>query len=243
MKSNETNYNILKDACEDLELEFSDEKFETFNMYKDLIKEWNDKVNLTSILDDNEIFKKHFIDSIKVYKFKPLLEAENVIDIGTGAGFPGLPMKIINDKINITLLDSLNKRINVLKDIVKKLNLKSVNLVHGRAEEYLKSEKLREHYDIAISRAVANLTVLSEICIPYVKVGGYFVALKGPNVEEEINSARNAIGTLGGKFIEVIPIKIEGSELNHNLVIIKKINPTDDKYPRKWKQISNKPII
>lgn len=243
MEYNKIQYDMLKDVCNNLGLEFTDEKYNKFNLYKDLIKSWNEKVNLTAILDDEEIFKKHFIDSLKIYEFNPLLNLNNVIDIGTGAGFPGLPMKIINDRLNITLLDSLNKRINVLGDIVNKLELESVNLVHGRAEEYVRSKGIRESFDIATSRAVASLTILSEICIPYVKIGGYFVALKGPSVDEEINSARNCIGTLGGKLIKVIPIDIEGSNLNHNLVIIKKVRETETKYPRKWKQIMKRPIL
>lgn len=242
MEYNKIQYNMLKDACHNLGLEFTDEKFNKFNLYKDLLKSWNEKVNLTAILDDEEIFKKHFIDSLKIYEFNPLLSSRNVIDIGTGAGFPGLPMKIMNDRLNITLLDSLNKRINVLNDIVSKLELESVKLVHGRAEEYVRNKDIRESFDIATSRAVASLTILSEICIPYVKIGGYFVALKGPSVDEEINSARNCIGTLGGKLIKVIPISIEGSNLNHNLVIIKKVRETEIKYPRKWKQIMKRPI-
>lgn len=243
MEYNKTHYNLLKDTCKKMELDFTDEKYEKFNLYKDLVKEWNEKVNLTAILDDDQIFKKHFIDSIKVYEFKPLINSKSIIDIGTGAGFPGLPIKIMNDKLNITLLDSLNKRINVLNDIVNKLELESVNLVHGRAEEYVRNKGIRESYDIAISRAVANLTTLSEICIPYVKVGGFFIALKGPGVDEEIDTARNCIGTLGGKIMKILPINIEDSDLKHNLVIIKKVKETDLRYPRKWKQINNKPIL
>nr|WP_143160589.1 16S rRNA (guanine(527)-N(7))-methyltransferase RsmG [Clostridium grantii] len=236
------NYNVLKEACNDIGVEFTDEIFEKFDLYKDLLKEWNEKVNLTAILDDEEIFKKHFVDSIKIFNFKPLMEAKTLIDIGTGGGFPGIPIKIIKSDIKVTLLDSLNKRITVLNDVVSKLKLKDVELVHGRAEEYLNEKKLRDSFDIVTSRAVANLTTLCELCIPYVKVGGYFVSLKGPNAEEELDQSRNAIGTLGGKFVKIIPIKIEDSELHHNLVIIKKVKESEKKYPRKWKQITGKPI-
>jgi 16S rRNA (guanine527-N7)-methyltransferase len=242
MEYNIVNYNLLKEACNDIGVEFTDEIFHKFDLYKDLLKEWNEKVNLTAILDDEEIFKKHFVDSIKIFNFKPLMEAKNLIDIGTGGGFPGIPIKIINKDIKVTLLDSLNKRITVLSDVVSKLKLNDVELVHARAEEYLNEKKLRDSYDIVTSRAVANMTTLCELCIPYVKVGGYFVSLKGPNIDEELDNARNAIGTLGGKFIKIMPIKIEDAELQHNLVVIKKIKESDKKYPRKWKQITGKPI-
>ena len=158
-------------------LEFSEKKYEQFMKYKDLIKEWNEKVNLTAIKEDEEIVKKHFIDSIKVFKFEGLKNAKNIIDIGTGGGFPGIPMKIIKPEINIVLLDSLNKRIKFLDEVIKELQLKNIKAIHGRAEDFAQETQYREKFDVAVSRAVANLTVLSEFCLPYVKVGGFFVAM------------------------------------------------------------------
>ncbi|MCY6485363.1 16S rRNA (guanine(527)-N(7))-methyltransferase RsmG [Clostridium aestuarii] len=235
-------YDILENAVESCGLSFSDKKYEQFIKYKDLLKEWNEKVNLTAIKEDEEIIKKHFIDSLKVFKFEKLKEAKKIIDIGTGGGFPGIPMKIIKPEIEMVLLDSLRKRINVLEDIANKIEITDISTIHGRAEEFAKQAKYREKFDAVVSRAVANLTVLSEFCIPYVKVGGYFVALKGPSVEEEIKEAKNAISILGAKLENILEIEIEDSDLKHNLVIIKKIKNTPKQYPRKAGSATKKPL-
>ena len=224
-------------------LEFSEKKYEQFMKYKDLIKEWNEKVNLTAIKEDEEIVKKHFIDSIKVFKFEGLKNAKNIIDIGTGGGFPGIPMKIIKPEINIVLLDSLNKRIKFLDEVIKELQLKNIKAIHGRAEDFAQETQYREKFDVAVSRAVANLTVLSEFCLPYVKVGGFFVAMKGPAVEEEIKASKNAIRMLGGKIEHIEKVQIEDSDLNHNLVIISKITQTHKKYPRKAGMVTKNPLL
>lgn len=167
---------------------------------------------------------------------------KNIIDIGTGAGFPGIPIKIINEEICVVLLDSLNKRINFLNEVIDRLDLKNIKTIHGRAEDYAKNIEYREKFDIATSRAVANMTVLSEFCIPYVKVGGYFVALKGPSIEEEILESKNAIGTLGGRLEDIIKVDIEESDLKHNLVIVKKIKQTPKQFPRKSGIVTKKPL-
>jgi len=180
-------FDILNEASNNEGLEFNENKYNQFMEYKSLIKEWNEKVNLTAIKEDGEIVKKHFIDSMKVFKFDQLKNAKNVIDIGTGGGFPGIPMKIIKPEINVVLLDSLNKRINFLNEVIKSLDLKNIKAIHGRAEDFAQEAQYREKFDIAVSRAVANLTVLSEYCIPYVKLGGYFVAMKGPAVKRKLN--------------------------------------------------------
>lgn len=235
-------YDILKAASDSIELSFDDNKYNQFIKYKDLLKEWNEKVNLTAITEDIEIVKKHFIDSIKIFKFEPLKKANKIIDVGTGGGFPGIPMKIIKPDLEMVLLDSLRKRINVLDNILFNIDIKDVRTIHGRAEEFGRDSLYREKFDAAVSRAVANLAVLSELCIPYVKVGGYFVALKGPSVDDEVTQAKKAISLLGGKIEDIIKIEIEDSDLNHNLVIIKKIKNTPKQYPRKAGVIGKKPL-
>lgn len=236
-------FDIMNKASNNEGLQFNEKKYEQFMQYKDLIKEWNEKVNLTAIKEDEEIVKKHFIDSMKVFKFNELKNAKNVIDIGTGGGFPGIPMKIIKPEINIVLLDSLNKRINFLNEVIRELGLENIKAIHGRAEDYAQEVQYREKFDVAVSRAVANLTVLSEFCIPYVKVGGYFVAMKGPAVEEEIKQSQNAIRMLGGRIEHIEKVEIEDSDLNHNLVIISKIAQTHKKYPRKAGMVTKSPLI
>ena len=236
-------FDILNGSSNNEGLKFNEKKYQQFMKYKDLIKEWNEKINLTAIKEDEEIVKKHFIDSIKVFKFKELMNAKNIIDIGTGGGFPGIPMKIIKPEINIVLLDSLNKRIKFLNEVIMELQLKDIKAIHGRAEDFAQEVQYREKFDIAVSRAVANLTVLSEFCLPYVKVGGFFVAMKGPAVEEEIKSSKNAIRMLGGRIEHIEKVQIEDSDLNHNLVIISKISKTNKIYPRKAGMVTKNPLL
>lgn len=235
-------FDLMKEACVNEDIDFDEKKYNKFIIYKDLIKEWNKKINLTAIVEDEDIIKKHFIDCIKIYKFSPLKDSKKIIDIGTGAGFPGIPMKIINPDCEITLLDSLNKRIKFLDIVISKLNLNNISTIHGRAEDYARDFSHREKYDAVVSRAVANLTVLSEFCLPYTKVGGYFIAMKGPSVEKELKESKNAISILGGKVEDMIKVTIEGSDLGHNLIIVKKIKNTSNTYPRKPGTISKKPL-
>ncbi|KYH34115.1 ribosomal RNA small subunit methyltransferase G [Clostridium tepidiprofundi DSM 19306] len=235
-------FDLLKAACNDVDLEFDKEKYEQFIKYKALIKEWNKKINLTAINDDDEIIKKHFIDSIKVFRFSNVRKCKKIIDVGTGGGFPGIPIKIVYPECDITLLDSLNKRVKFLNTVINELELKNIEALHGRAEDLGIDKDYREKYDIVVSRAVANMTVLSEYCIPFAKVGGYFIALKGPAITEELNDAKNAINILGGKLEKIENVDIEGSELEHNLVIVKKIKSTNRKYPRKAGIVSKKPL-
>lgn len=225
-------YDLMKSSLNEVGRLFSTEEYDKFIRYMELLKEWNEKVNLTAITEDQEIITKHFIDSLKTFKFRALEDAESIIDVGTGAGFPGLPIKIVNPQVKLTLLDSLNKRLNFLKEVVTELKLEDVKFIHSRAEDGGRNPELREMYDIAVSRAVGNMTLLSELCLPYVKVGGYFIALKGPAVEEEVNEAKHAISLLGGKLEEIMEVEIEGTDLNHKLVIIKKIKNTPNTYPR-----------
>ena len=235
-------FELMKNACDSVEMNFDEDKYNKFITYKNLLQEWNEKINLTAITEYEEVIKKHFIDCIKAFSENQFKEAKTLIDVGTGAGFPGLPIAIMKEDLNITLLDSLNKRVNFLNIVKNSLNLTNVTTIHSRAEDGARNKELREKFDIATSRAVANMAVLSEFCLPYVKVGGYFIALKGPAITDELNDAKNAIGTLGGKLIEVIEVSVEGTDLKHNLVVIKKVKETPKTYPRKAGSITKKPI-
>ncbi len=216
-------YDLMCKAAQDVGLELSKEQYEKFIIYKNLLQEWNEKVNLTAITEDEDIIKKHFIDSIKAFKRDEFKEAKTLIDVGTGAGFPGIPVAIMNENIQVTLLDSLNKRVNFLNLVTEKLGLNNVVAIHSRAEDGARQKNLRESFDIATSRAVANMSVLSEFCLPYVKINGHFIALKGPAVEEEIKDSDKAITTLGGQLLDICEVEIEDTELKHNLVVVKKI--------------------
>lgn len=235
-------FELLNTACEKEGLSFDEQKYNQFMKYKEMVKEWNEKINLTAITEDEEIIKKHFIDSIKAFRFSPLKKYKRIIDVGTGAGFPGIPIKIIIPEIEVVLLDSLNKRVNFLNEVIKDLGLQGITAVHGRAEDFARDKAFREKFDAAVSRAVANMAVLSEFCLPYVKVNGHFVALKGPGVEEEIKEGTKAIETLGGRIENIINVEVEGTDLNHNLVVVKKVKETSKVYPRKAGTASKKPI-
>ena len=213
---------------------------ERFKEYCVFLKEYNEKVNLTAITDESEIAVKHFLDSAMVLKLMEIKENASVIDVGTGAGFPSVPVKILREDINLTLLDSLNKRLKFLSELLERLDL-SANPVHGRAEEKGFKEPLRESFDIAFSRAVASLSSLAEYCLPFVKVGGVMAALKGPKADEEIKNAEKAIKVLGGGNLKKISYTLsDGSE--RNLILIEKIMPTPKKYPRQRIKINENPI-
>lgn len=235
-------FELMKTASNDVGLEFTELQYEQFIKYMRLLQEWNEKINLTAITEDEEVIKKHFIDCIKSFKSEPIRKAKTIIDVGTGAGFPGLPIAIMNPNVKVTLLDSLNKRINFLNLVVKELGLKNVTTIHSRAEDGARKPELREKFDVATSRAVANMAVLSEFCMPYVKKGGYFVALKGPAIDEELENGKKAIKILGGELKEIIEISIEETDLKHNIVEIKKINMCPKAYPRKAGTVNKKPL-
>ncbi|MBU5454874.1 16S rRNA (guanine(527)-N(7))-methyltransferase RsmG [Caproiciproducens sp. MSJ-32] len=235
-------FQLMKEASLEAGVDLSEEQYNQFIKYMKLLQEWNEKINLTAITEDEEIIKKHFIDCIKAFKSEAIKNAKNIIDIGTGAGFPGLPIAIMNPNAQVTLLDSLNKRINFLNLVIGELGLKNVVTIHSRAEDGARNKDLREKFDIATSRAVANMAVLSEFCLPYVRVNGYFVALKGPAIEEELKDGQKAIEVLGGELKSIIEVNIEGSDLNHNIVEIKKIKPCPKTYPRKAGTVKKKPI-
>lgn len=235
-------FDLMKEAANEVGLELTEVQYEQFIKYMRLLQEWNEKINLTAITEDEEVIKKHFIDCIKAFKSDAIKNAKKIIDVGTGAGFPGLPIAIMNPNVEVTLLDSLNKRINYLNIVIRELGLKNVITIHSRAEDGARKPELREKFDVATSRAVANMAVLSEFCMPYVKKGGYFVALKGPSIDEELNNGSNAIKTLGGELKGIIGVSIEETDLKHNIVEIAKIKSCPKTYPRKAGTITKKPL-
>ena len=236
-------FNLMKTACSDINLVFDEDKYNKFILYMKLLQEWNQKLNLTSIIEDELIIKKHFIDSIKIFKFSSIADnSKKIIDIGTGAGFPGIPMKIIAPSNTYCLIDSLNKRVNFLNHVISELDLNNINVSHGRAEDFARDKIYREGFDFAVSRAVANLSVLSELSLPFVKVGGFFIAMKGPSVEEEILNSKNALKLLGGKLEDIIEVNIEDTDLKHNIVVVKKIKEVSNLYPRKAGLINKNPL-
>ena len=219
----------------------SPDNADKFYKYYELLVEWNEKINLTAITQEDDVAVKHFLDSLNAAK-GIVEDGMSVIDVGTGAGFPGLPVKIANPGISLTLVDSLNKRIGFLNEVISSLGLKDVETVHSRAEDLGINKDYREKYDVCVSRAVANLTTLCELCLPFVKVGGLFVSLKGPKAEEEAEEAKRAIELLGGSLKDIKSYDLSDTDLNHNIVIIKKISHTPTKYPRKAPKPSKEPL-
>ena len=224
--------------------DLSDEKYNKFQKYMNLLIEWNKNINLTAITDKDEIELKHFVDSLTINKY--ISDNSKVIDVGTGAGFPGIPLKIYNESFDITLLDSLNKRINFLNHVIEELNLNKIKAVHSRAEDAAKNPDYREKFDVATSRAVANLSTLVEYLLPFVRVNGICICMKGPNVEEELGRAKKAIEVLGGRIEKVDNLKLaaDGAEndLERNIIIIRKVRKCSSKYPRKAGMPSKEPI-
>lgn len=225
-----------------LDIGLSKEQSSQFESYFNLLIEWNEKINLTAITEERDVVTKHFIDSVMCLESGVFSDGTRVIDVGTGAGFPGIPLKVAKPTLDVTLLDSLAKRLNFLGEVIDTLGLDNVTTVHARAEDGGRVESLREKFDVAVSRAVANLSTLSELCLPFVKVGGCFVSMKGPGVEEELTNATKAISLLGGKVEKVIPYEIPTTDLSHNLVVIRKISKTPAKYPRMAPKPSKDPI-
>lgn len=230
---------ILKKGFDELSLPVDEKLLERYGIYFDFLEEMNKVMNLTAISGEEDVARLHFLDCAQIAKEFPL-SGKRLIDVGTGAGFPGLALKIACPELSLTLLDSLDKRINFLKNCCEKLDFKDISALHARAEEAPK--EMRESFDFATSRAVARLNILSELCLPFVKQGGYFVAMKGPDCEEEINEAKKGIAMLGGKIEKKLDYTIPGTDIVHSLVIIKKVKPCPGKYPRRWAQIKKQPL-
>lgn len=231
---------VLYEKVKKIGIELKEEQLEKFYLYMNILLEWNEKINLTAITNEEEIILKHFVDSLTINKY--IEEGKSIIDVGTGAGFPGIPIKILREDLKVTLLDSLNKRINFLNEVIEKLDLKNIECIHGRAEEFGKNKNYREKYDFATSRAVANMSTLSEYLIPFVKVGGKVLAMKGDKAEEELEEAKKAIKLLGGKVENIDNFYLPDSDIKRNIIIIKKIEKTERKFPRKPGMPAKEPI-
>lgn len=239
--------NDLSQFEKDLEafqITLSDRQKEQFLKYYELLVEWNGFMNLTAITEFDDVMKKHFADSLSIVKAFSEIRTEKlkVIDIGTGAGFPGIPLKIVFPQIELTLLDSLQKRLKFLQEVINQLELGEVELIHGRAEDFCKPSMKREQYDLCVSRAVANLATLSELCLPYVKVGGKFIPYKSEKAEEEVKAAKKAIALLGGEVKDQIEFELPESNIGRTLVVIEKKNATLKKYPRKAGMPAKEPL-
>lgn len=225
-----------------LGIQLTDVQKEQFDRYYELLIEWNRVMNLTGITEYDEVNLKHFTDSLTIVRIKNVENVSTLIDVGTGAGFPGIPIKIAFPHIKVTLLDSLNKRIKFLNQVVEELDLKDVVTLHGRAEDYAKKEEYREQFDLCASRAVANLSTLSEYCLPFIKKGGCFISYKSADSDEEIEQSKKALDILGGKIEKVDKFVLPGSDMGRALVMVEKVKNTPRKYPRKAGVPSKEPL-
>lgn len=225
---------------EKLSVELSEVQLKQFRMYYELLVEKNKVMNLTGITEWDEVLEKHFLDSISLIRVCNLRQPLSVMDMGTGAGFPGIPLKIAFPNLKITLADSLNKRVVFLQEVIDSLGLTEIEAVHGRAEDLAQDKKYRESYDLAVSRAVANLSTLSEYCLPFVKIGGQFISYKSGEIEQEANDSKSAIFLMGGKLKDIV--KFELGESGRSFIVIDKVNGTPKNYPRKAGTPAKKPL-
>lgn len=234
----------MKGGLQEFGIELSDHQMEQFYRYYELLIEWNKVMNLTAITEMEEVVKKHFLDSlsfVKAVQNAGDLHA-SVIDVGTGAGFPGIPLKIAFPGLQVTLLDSLNKRVKFLNEVIAQLGLEEIRTVHGRAEDFGRDAEYREKYDYSVSRAVANIATLSEYCLPYVKVGGSFISYKSGKIEEELETGKKAIRILGGEVADVVKFQLSGTDADRSFVVIRKVEKTGKKYPRKAGMPGKEPL-
>lgn len=231
---------LLINQCKNLNIYITESQLEQFYLYMKILQKWNENINLTAILEDGDILQKHFIDSLTILPY--INNEDNVIDVGTGAGFPGIPIKIVKEDIKVTLLDSLNKRVKFLQEVIDNLALSNIDTIHNRAEDAGRNLDLREKFDIAVSRAVAPLNVLVEYLMPLVKKGGQCICMKGNNIEEELANSKKAIHILGGKLEKIDELYLPQSDIKRNIIIIRKIEDTSSKYPRKAGVPSKNPI-
>lgn len=233
---------IFESKLNELGITLTDQQKQQFVKFYELLVEWNKVMNLTGITECEEVNEKHFVDSLSIVKAIDISKVETIIDVGTGAGFPGIPLKIAFPHLKVVLLDSLNKRIKFLDTVINELGLDDIKTIHGRAEDFSKQGDYREQFDLCVSRAVANLATLSEYCIPYVKKGGLFVPYKSGEIEEEIDQSKKAVHVLGGKIEDVVKFRLPGTEIGRSFVIIRKLQNTARKYPRKAGLPSKEPI-
>ena len=230
----------IENYCSKINIEIKIKELENLYQFMNLLIEKNKQINLTAIIEEKDIILKHFIDSIIIQN--SIKDSNNIIDVGTGAGFPGIPLKIINEEKRFVLLDSLNKRVNFLNEVISSLNLKKVEAIHFRAEEAGQKEEYREKFDIILSRAVSRLNTLAEYMLPFAKVGGKCICLKGPNMKEELEEAKNAIEVLGGKIEKIEEYSLPESDIGRTIIIINKVKHLPNKYPRKAGVPSNRPL-
>lgn len=230
----------LIDKTKKINCKLNDNQLEQFYTYMDLLLEWNNKINLTAITEPEEVITKHFLDSLTILKY--IKDNTQIADIGTGAGFPGLPLKIANPSLSVTLVDSLNKRINFLNEVIEQIGIDHIKTIHNRAEDFGQNKEYREMFDVAVSRAVARLNVLVEYLLPAVKVGGICICMKGPDAQEEIDEAENAIKLLGGRIADIFEFVLPDTDLNRTIIIIEKVKNTPNKFPRKSGMPSKNPL-
>ena len=232
----------LQTALEQLNIPYTEETLEKYRLYMEGIIEWNEKVNLTSITEKDEFIKLHFIDSIMSVPTEEFQKAKKIIDVGTGGGFPGIPLALAAPDKEFVLMDSLNKRIKIINQLCEEIGITNVTAVHARAEELAKNKAHRQKYDLCVSRAVANLSTLSEYCLPFIKQGGWFLSYKGPDTDKELADAKKAIKILGGQIDREELASLESSGLEHKIIFIKKVKDTPAKYPRKAGTPSKDPL-
>ena len=238
---------LFEKGLEQLKIQLSQEQKEQFLKYYEYLIEKNKVMNLTAITDYEEVLLKHFLDSLSVVKVRDFipekLSGKTLIDVGTGAGFPGIPLKIAFPELKIVLLDSLNKRINFLNEVIEMLHLQEIETIHGRAEDYARQKDFRENFDFCVSRAVANLSTLSEYCLPFVKQGGCFISYKSGKIEEELSQAENAVKVLGGNVKDVVKFSLMDTDMDRSFVVVDKKKTTPKRYPRKAGLPSKEPIV
>ena len=225
-----------------ISVELTDKQVSQFIKFYEMLVEWNKVMNLTGITEYDEVVMKHFVDSLSITKAIDMNCVDNLIDIGTGAGFPGIPLKIAFPHLKVVLLDSLNKRIKFLNTVIEELELIDIETIHGRAEDFAKQGEYREQFDLCVSRAVANLSTLSEYCMPYIHTDGMFIPYKSGEIEEEVTGAKKAVHVLGGKIEDVVKFQLPGTEIGRSFVKIKKYQNTPKKYPRKAGLPAKEPI-
>lgn len=232
----------LQELAQNWNISLSEKQIEQFQIYYEYLMEVNQVMNLTAITEKDEVIQKHFLDSLSIVQLINFNQIEKIIDVGTGAGFPGIPLKIAFPHLQVTLMDSLNKRVKFLKETGEKIGVKDMTIIHSRAEELGKNKEHREKYDICVSRAVANLSTLSEYCLPFVRLGGYFISYKGNHISEESREASHAIEKLGGKIEKQLEFQLPESDIERTFVQVKKVKQTPNKYPRKAGMPAKEPL-